>query len=174
VTIYTLSFKTQQNRIDLILSCDYIYLVIMQQSMGSSMENPGIEKLDQRLAGLDPLLGVQRPSQGWIRAIREAIGVSAGEVGRILGVSRQLPLQFERAEVEDSITLKSLRAVANALDCDLVYALAPRAGSLQALAESRSRFGHASAATPQKPEYSPGPVPREERISTLHDTHFCD
>jgi transcriptional regulator with XRE-family HTH domain len=59
--------------------------------------------------------------------MREAAGISAGELGRILGVSRQLPLQFEKAEADDSITLRSLRTVANALNCDLVYALAPRA-----------------------------------------------
>lgn len=37
--------------------------------------------------------------------------------------------QLERSEAGDRITLKSLRAVANALDCDLVYALLPRADS---------------------------------------------
>jgi predicted DNA-binding mobile mystery protein A len=65
--------------------------------------------------------------------------MSAAELGRILGTSRQLPLQFEKAEAEDSITLKSLRNVANALDCDLVYALAPRAGSMLELVENRTR-----------------------------------
>jgi predicted DNA-binding mobile mystery protein A len=70
-----------------------------------------------------------RPERGWIRAVREARGVSTGELGRILGVSRQLPLQFEKAEADDSITLKSLRKVADALDCDLVYALMPRLGT---------------------------------------------
>jgi transcriptional regulator with XRE-family HTH domain len=69
-----------------------------------------------------------RPEKGWIRAVREAADISAGELGRILGVSRQLPLQFEKAEIEDSITLKSLRRCADALDCDLVYALVPRTG----------------------------------------------
>ena len=67
------------------------------------------------------------------------MGVSAGELGRILGVSRQLPLQFEKAEAEDSITLKSLRNVAHGLDCDLVYALVPRAGTMQELIDNRVR-----------------------------------
>jgi predicted DNA-binding mobile mystery protein A len=93
---------------------------------------------------LDPSLEVFRAAQslrprerGWIRAIREAAGVSAAELGRILGVSRQLPLQFEKAEADGSITLKSLRNVANALDCDLVYALVPRAGSMRGPTGSR-------------------------------------
>jgi len=56
-----------------------------------------------------------------------------------LGTSRQLPLQLEKGEAEDRITLKSLRAVANALDCDLVYALVPRADTMQGVIENRAR-----------------------------------
>ena len=82
---------------------------------------------------------VPRPSKGWIRSIRQALGVSSGELARRLGTSRQLPLQLEKGEAEDRITLKSLRAVANALDCDLVYALVPRADNMQELIENRAR-----------------------------------
>jgi predicted DNA-binding mobile mystery protein A len=98
-----------------------------------------LKQLDRSLESFHAARGVPRPPKGWIRAIREALGISSAELGRILGVSRQLPLQFEKAEAEESITLKSLRSVANALDCDLVYALAPRAGTLHELAEKRRR-----------------------------------
>jgi predicted DNA-binding mobile mystery protein A len=98
-----------------------------------------LKQLDRSLDGFRAARTVSRPQKGWIRAIREALGVSAGELARILGTSRQLPLQFEKAEAADTITLKSLRSVANALDCDLVYALVPRAGSMRELAESRIR-----------------------------------
>lgn len=52
--------------------------------------------------------------------------------------SRQLVLQQEKAESEDRITLKSLRALADALECDLVYAVVPRQGSLDEFADSRT------------------------------------
>jgi predicted DNA-binding mobile mystery protein A len=55
-----------------------------------------------------------------------------------MGTSRQLPLQLEKSEADDRITLRSLRAIAGALDCDLVYALVPRANSLQESIESRA------------------------------------
>jgi transcriptional regulator with XRE-family HTH domain len=71
---------------------------------------------------------ISRPKRGWLRAMRLAFGISAGEVGRRMGTSRQLPLQFEKAEAEDSITLRSLRSMASALDFDLVYALVPKPG----------------------------------------------
>ena len=80
-----------------------------------------------------------RPQKGWLRAIREAAGISASEVARILKTSRALPAQLEKAEAEDRITLKSLRAAANALGCDLVYALVPKRETLRELVEERAR-----------------------------------
>ena len=97
--------------------------------MHNDVGNPRLQQLNRDLESFRLARSVSRPDRGWIHAVREAMGVSTGELGRILGVSRQLPLQFEKAEADDSITLKSLRRVADALDCDLVYALTPRTGT---------------------------------------------
>ena len=107
--------------------------------MRNEFKSLRLKQLDRSLESFRGAQTVARPPRGWIRAIREAVGMSAAELGRILGTSRQLPLQFEKAEAEGSITLKSLRNVANALDCDLVYALAPRAGTMRELIENRTR-----------------------------------
>lgn len=107
--------------------------------MRSAFLNLRIKQLDRSLEPFRAAKAIPRPQRGWLRAIREALGVSASEVGRALGTSRQLPLQLEKAEAEDRITLKSLRAAANALDCDLVYALVPKRGSMHDLAETRAR-----------------------------------
>lgn len=107
--------------------------------MHSEFRNLRLKQLDRSLESFRAAQTVPRPQKGWIRAIREALGVSAADLGRILGVSRQLPLQFEKAEAEDSITLKSLRHVAHGLDCDLIYALVPRTGTMQELAVNRTR-----------------------------------
>lgn len=94
-------------------------------------------QLDRTLA---PLRAVQpvRPSKGWIRAIREALGISSGELAEKMRTNRSLVVQQEKAEAEDRITLKNLRAYASALDCDLVYAFVPRANTLQDLADARA------------------------------------
>jgi predicted DNA-binding mobile mystery protein A len=113
---------------------DYIYLV-----MRSEFKNLRLKQLDRALEPYRAAREVPRPSKGWIRTIRQALGISSGELARKLGTSRQLPLQMEKGEAEDRITLKSLRAAANALDCDLVYAFVPRAGNMQALIENRAR-----------------------------------
>ena len=116
------------------LYSDYIYLV-----MRSEFKNLRLKQLDRALEPYRAAREVLRPSKGWIRTIRQALGISSGELARRLGTSRQLPLQLEKGEAEDRITLKSLRAAANALDCDLAYALVPRAGSIQELIENRAR-----------------------------------
>jgi len=107
--------------------------------MRSEFRSLRLQELDRSFGPFRAAQKIARPPKGWLRAIREATGISAREVGQVLGASRQLPLQFERAEAEDRITLRSLRAAANALDCDLVYALVPKKGSIEDLVESRAR-----------------------------------
>jgi predicted DNA-binding mobile mystery protein A len=96
------------------------------------------KQLDRALAPLRSA-NVPRPPKGWIRAIREALGLSSAELAKRMKANRSLIVQQEKAEADDRITLKSLRAFANALDCDLVYAFVPRAGDLEQLVEARAR-----------------------------------
>jgi predicted DNA-binding mobile mystery protein A len=107
--------------------------------MRTEFKNLRIKQLERSLKAYVDAHKVPRPPLGWVHAIRAALGVSASELAKKLGASRQLILQQERAEVEDRITLKSLRTLADALDCDLVYALVPRALSLRALIEQTAR-----------------------------------
>jgi predicted DNA-binding mobile mystery protein A len=107
--------------------------------MRDEFKNLRLKQLDRGLKPYRSARIIPRPTKGWLRTIRLALGVSSGELARRLGTSRQLPLQLEKSEAEDRITLKSLRAAANALDCDLVYALVPRADSMQELIETRTR-----------------------------------
>ena len=65
------------------------------------------------------------PARGWIRAIREALGMSSADLARRLGRTRQAVLQMERSEADGSIRFETLRRAASALDCTLVYALVP-------------------------------------------------
>jgi predicted DNA-binding mobile mystery protein A len=107
--------------------------------MRDEFRNLRLKQLDRTLEPFRAAQRVSRPRKGWLRAIREAVGISASDLARTLGTSRQLPLQLEKAEAEDRITLKSLRTAANALDCDLVYALVPKAGTMEDLIENRAR-----------------------------------
>lgn len=67
----------------------------------------------------------QRPPKGWIRAIRDALGLTARQLARRMGKTHSVVVRLEGSEVADTITLGSLRAAAEAMDCTLVYAIVP-------------------------------------------------
>jgi predicted DNA-binding mobile mystery protein A len=81
--------------------------------------------LDMQLEPFRKLEPVARPERGWIRAIREALGMTTGQFAKRLGVAQPRVAALERAEAEDVVTLKTLRNAAAALDCTLVYVFVP-------------------------------------------------
>ncbi len=83
------------------------------------------ERLDERLMRLKPVSQHQVPHKGWIKAIREALGMSGVQFATRLGVSPQTANTLEKSEASASIKLETLRKAAEALDCTLVYALVP-------------------------------------------------
>jgi predicted DNA-binding mobile mystery protein A len=78
------------------------------------------------------------PPGGWLRAIRTAIGMPASYAAKRTDLTQQGFSILEKSEASETITLKSLKRAANALDCDLVYALVPRHGSVKKLIERQA------------------------------------
>ena len=81
-----------------------------------------LEILEQHLASIHIC---KRPSDGWIRAIRKSLGMNVRQLANRIGITQQSTSQLESNEIHDTITLKSLRRVAAAMNCQLVYALIP-------------------------------------------------
>jgi predicted DNA-binding mobile mystery protein A len=99
-------------------------------------------RIGQLERALAPFLAAQdspRPQKGWIRAIREATGVTVREVAKRLRKSPSIVIYFEKSEAGYRISLGNLREAADALGCQLVYALVPKNGSIQDLSELRAR-----------------------------------
>jgi predicted DNA-binding mobile mystery protein A len=95
---------------------------------------------DLQLQQMDGLLGPwkaaqlgTRPRSGWVRAVRETLGMSAAAFARRLGISHAGVRKLEASEASDTITLATLRKLAQALDCELHYALIPRTSLAQQL-----------------------------------------
>lgn len=74
-----------------------------------------------------------RPPSGWIKAVREALGMPAAHLAKKLGLVPSTVLRLETSEADDTITLGSLRRVAEALGCELQYALVPRQSIAQTM-----------------------------------------
>jgi len=83
-------------------------------------------QLDKRLSLLQSTELLARPPRGWLKAIREALGMTTAQLGKRLGVVQSRAVAIEQAEAKGTITLNSMEKAAHALDCRLVYALVPR------------------------------------------------
>lgn len=97
-----------------------------------------LQQLNSKMLGFAALKQVAMPPTGWIKAIRTAIGMSMQQLGNKLNVSKQGVMDIERREKDGSITIKSLREIARAMDMQLVYGFVPNDGSLDALIEKRA------------------------------------
>ncbi len=84
------------------------------------------KQLQMTLTGFLPLLDIPIPPKGWIRAIRNALGMSGRHLAQRMGVTRQRISFLEKQELEGTATLKTMRRTAEAMDCVFVYGLVPR------------------------------------------------
>jgi predicted DNA-binding mobile mystery protein A len=99
----------------------------------------GRKRLDARLVPLnDELERLLVPPKGWVRAIRDALGMSGVQLAKRLKVSPQTVEAMEKSEASGTIQLNTLKRAAEALDCTLVYALIPKT-SLEDTVRNRAR-----------------------------------
>jgi len=96
------------------------------------------EQLDATLGKFRPLISLFPPRKGWIRAIRDALGMTGEQLAKRLNVNKQRVARIERDEKLGKITIKTLRRVAEALDCKFVYCFVPK-DSLEQTVRNKAR-----------------------------------
>jgi predicted DNA-binding mobile mystery protein A len=107
-------------------------------SAASPASQQGRRALDRRLAGWRAVtIDSAVPAAGWVRAIRDALGMSAADLAARMGVSSVAVSKLESSERRGSVRLDTLRRAAEAMDCELVYALVPR-DSLEAAVHAQA------------------------------------
>jgi predicted DNA-binding mobile mystery protein A len=87
-------------------------------------------KLKQVERALEPLMvlsDAERPSQGWLRTIRQALGMTTRQFAQRLQRRQSTVVNSEMLEAKKRISLAQLEKMAAALDCRVVYALIPKA-----------------------------------------------
>jgi predicted DNA-binding mobile mystery protein A len=97
-------------------------------------------RLDERFEAMGPSVRQSQPVRGWIKAIREALGMTAEQLAKRLGVKQPSVVALEQSEAKGTIELATLRRVAEALDCKLVYALVPNKPLEQTVRERARLF----------------------------------
>lgn len=95
------------------------------------LEDLRIRQLDEALSPFRAASGRSPPREGWAKAVRTALGMSLRQVAERAGLSKTAIRSVEVNEGQGTVQLDSLRTVAEAMDCDLVYAFVPRHGTLE-------------------------------------------
>jgi predicted DNA-binding mobile mystery protein A len=79
------------------------------------------------------------PPEGWLRTVRNALGMSGTDVAKKMGVTRARVTQAEHAELTGGITLKSMQATAEAMGCRFIYAIIPPSGRIEDVIMAQAR-----------------------------------
>ena len=82
----------------------------------------------------------ERPAKGWLYAIRNALGMTASQLGERLNIAQSSITELEQSEQKNSISLKTLERVADALGCDVKYILVPRIPLTEMVMEQGRKF----------------------------------
>jgi len=105
----------------------------------------------------------QIPKTGWVREIRDALGISQSQLAARAGISRATVQQMERAEGRRRITLASLDRLAQAMGCQVAFAILPKGGSLQDV-RARQALARAEALLKEKMKASPDATVRPREL----------
>lgn len=97
-----------------------------------------VAQLEQKLKVYTRIQAATIPEIGWLKTVRVSLGMSLQQLADKLSITRQSVQEIETREKNGSITLKSLRETANALDMQLVYGLIPKDGSIERLIDRKA------------------------------------
>lgn len=119
---------------------NYYINVYVESNMNKQTER---NQLDEIFRDINPLLPFPTPTRGWLRAIRESLGMPLRKLADRIGTSPQTIQQIEKREANESISIASLKRAAENLNCIFVYAIVPK----RPLEESMRTFAEEAADT---------------------------
>ncbi len=97
-----------------------------------------LEQVDKKITPFYALKHINEPENGWINATRQALNISLKQLGRKMNITPQAVRALENREKAGTISLRSLRAAALAMEMKLVYGPAPEDGSLEKLVDRKA------------------------------------
>ncbi len=97
-----------------------------------------ISQLDKKIF---PFLGTEKiiiPDKGWIHTIRTSLNMNLEQLGEKLQITKQGAKKIEEREASESISIKRLREVAEAMEMNFVYGFVPKSGSIENLVNQKA------------------------------------
>ena len=83
-------------------------------------------QIDEQLRDWTRLTSATRPRRGWVKAIREALGMTTRQLAERLEINNSAAItRLEARELNGKVTIESLEKAAKAMGCRFVYAIVP-------------------------------------------------
>lgn len=92
-----------------------------------------IEQLDRKMKSYQGIEKIQVPEKGWIYSIRTTLNMTLEQLGERLNITKQGVKKIEEREATESLSIKLLKQIGNALDMQFVYGFVPKKGSIDNL-----------------------------------------
>src|ERR1043165_2248799 len=85
-----------------------------------------LSQISRRIESIRTIKDKTLVRQGWIKYMRSALGLTLSELAKLTSQSTASVAQAERREVDGQVSLTTLKKMAEAMDCDLIYAFVPK------------------------------------------------
>lgn len=85
-----------------------------------------LAQMTRRFEGLRAMRDKTQVREGWINFMRTTLGLTLSDLGKLASLSTGSVAQAERREIEGQVSLSTLKKMAEAMECDLVYAFIPK------------------------------------------------
>ena len=117
---------------------------VIMLNMKTSKKKAKTQRLiiEKKLSPWKKLRTEKRPPSGWLKAVRGALGINTRQLAKRCGVQHSSILRMEKNEAQDKVSIESLKKIASAMDCQLVYAIVPKTeyNSLEKIIDHRSNL----------------------------------
>jgi predicted DNA-binding mobile mystery protein A len=85
-----------------------------------------LAQIERRLTSIRRVSEATQVRPGWIRYMRQALGMTLESLAHRLSLSTATIAQIEKREALGTVTLETLKKTAHALNCELIYAFVPK------------------------------------------------
>lgn len=101
----------------------YLYAYLLETETVRQYHRLKLEQMDNQLTQWRSMRLSAIPPGGWVRAIRDALGMTRAQLAKRMGTTPSTVQRLESSEAAGKITLDSLKRLAEALDARVVYAV---------------------------------------------------
>ena len=97
-----------------------------------------LEQVDRKIHQLRKIEELSIPSSGWVKAIRQSLGMSLRQLGLKMGITAQSVKEIEERELNETISIRVLKQFSHSLNMKFIYGFIPQDKSLEDMIERRA------------------------------------